>query len=108
MRSGSKRCAGSYDGDGIRESQTGGVGEFQIIGKQLWVSRVYVHWPIQIHAAGVLIADADFPGAGDFSLNRKIALLGVGELEIFRDRKSERQDGKRESRGQIILIGEER
>ncbi len=76
MRPGKKRCVGSDDGNGIGESQTGGIGEFQIIGQQLRVGGVYVHRAIQIHAPGVLIADADFPGAGDFSLNRKIALLG--------------------------------
>src|ERR1700722_12236776 len=108
MGSGSKSCGGSDDGHGIRESQTGGVGEFQIIGKQLWVGGIYVHWAIQSQAACVLIADADFPRAGDFAFDRKIALLGVGELEIFRDWKRERQDGKRKSRGKIILIGEER
>ena len=108
MRSGSKRRGGSDDGDGIREAQTGGVGEFEIGSEQLRVGGIYVYGAIQMQAAGVLIADADFPGAGNFALNRQIALLGVREFEIFRDGKSEGQDRERESRGEIILVGEKR
>src|SRR6202030_789440 len=41
--SGGKTRGRSDDGQGIGESQTGGVGEFEIVGEQLWVGGIYVH-----------------------------------------------------------------
>ncbi len=105
--SGSERCGGSDDGDGIGEAQAGGVSEKQIVGEQLRIGGVDIHGAIQLEAASVLVACADFPGAGDFLFDGEIALLRVAVAKVFCDRQSERQDGQRETSLKIILIGEE-
>src|SRR6202171_1587727 len=63
---------------------------------------------VQVHAAGPLVPEAEFPGARDFTLNRQIRLVCVTIDEVFPQRKRERKNGKRKSRGQIILVGKER
>src|SRR5437762_974180 len=42
---------------------------------------------------GVLIADADLPGAGELPVDGQIALLCVAKLELFSDRQHEGQQG---------------
>jgi hypothetical protein len=69
---------------------------------------INVLWAVQVQAAGPLGAEAEFPGARDFSLDGEIRLIRVGVDEILPQRKREGKNGKGESRGQIILIGEER
>ena len=97
----------SNHGHGIGESQTGGIGEFKIVGQQLRIGGVDVHRAIQFQSAGVLVTDADFPRAGDFLFNREVALLRVAVAEVFRYRQGERQDGQRKTSRQIILIGKQ-
>src|ERR1700704_4151127 len=63
---------------------------------------------MEMQAAGVLVADAEFPGAGYFAFDGEVALLRVTVLEIARDGQGEGKNGQREASGQIILIGEER
>src|SRR5438552_934555 len=89
------------------ESEACRRGVREILGQQLRVGGIDVDWPVEMQAPGVLIADADLPRAGDLPLDGQVALLGVAELEIFRYRQNERKNGQRETRGQIILIGEQ-
>src|SRR4029077_20862874 len=63
---------------------------------------------MQMQAAGVLVAEAEFPGAGDFMFDGEIALLRVAILELGGNGQGERENGKRETRGQIILVGKKR
>ena len=55
-----------------------------------------------------LVTEAEFPGAGDFTLDGEIRLVRVAVDEVLPQRKCERQNGQRESRAQVILIGKER
>src|SRR5690242_14024014 len=57
---------------------------------------------------GILVAHTDFPGAGDLAFNRQIALLCNSKFEIPGDRKHERQNGQRKSRGDVVLICKKR
>src|SRR6266404_3764344 len=63
---------------------------------------------MEVQAAGVLVANAEFPGAGDFTFDGEVALLCITVLEIARDGQGEGENGQREASGQIILIGKER
>src|ERR1700724_2352294 len=63
---------------------------------------------MQMQAAGVLIAEAEFPGAGDFAFDGEIALLRVTVFKIGGYGQSERKDGLREASGQIVLVGKKR
>src|SRR5207302_9730942 len=55
-----------------------------------------------------LVTEAEFPGAGDFTLDGEISRVRVAGDEVLPQRKCERQNGQRESRAQVILIGKER
>ncbi len=61
-----------------------------------------------MQSASPLVAQAEFPGAGNFPFDGEIGLLCVPILEIARDGQGERQDGQREAGRQIVLVGEER
>src|SRR6266851_10041178 len=63
---------------------------------------------VQVHSASPLSTETEFPGAGNFPLDGEICLVRVAVLEILRQRKRERKNGKRESRSQVILVGKER
>src|SRR5260221_575621 len=88
--------------------ESGGDGVSVVTGNQFRICRVDVDGAMQMQAAGVLIAEAEFPGAGDFTFDCEIALLRVTVLEIARDGQSEGKNGQREASGQIVLIGKER
>ena len=61
----------------------------------------------KFQSAGVLVTNTDFPRAGYFPFNRKVALLRVAVAEVFRYWQGERQDRQRKTSRQIILIGEQ-
>ena len=61
-----------------------------------------------MQSACPLVTEAKFPGTGDFALDGEIRLICVTVDEIPPQRKRERQDRKRESRSQVVLVGKER
>src|SRR3981189_1452752 len=69
---------------------------------------IYIFRMVNIHPAGPLVSEAEFPGARDFTLDGEIELIGVTVDKVFRQRKCEGQNRKRESCGQIVLIRKKR
>jgi len=65
----------------------------------LRIGGVDVDGAMQVQAAGELVADTEFPGAGDFTLDCEVALLGVPVLEIAPDGQGEGKNRQREASG---------
>jgi len=91
--SGSDVAGGDGDGNGIRDGDARSAGVKGILSKELGIGGVDVNGAMQVQAASVLIAEAEFPGAGDFAFDGKIGLLGVTVFEIGGNGQGERKNG---------------
>src|SRR5258706_15013442 len=96
------------DSERVADAKPRGGGVECVLRQQMRICGINVLRAVQVQSPGPLGTEAEFPRARDFALDGDICLVRVTVLEILRQRKGERKDGKRESRGQIILIGKER
>src|SRR5215470_2947760 len=79
-------CAARDDnGERVRNTKPGGYGVESVLSKQMWIRAIQILRMIQVHAARPLVSKAEFPGAGDFTLDRKIPLIRVTIDEILCD-----------------------
>src|SRR6202030_2736225 len=101
-------AGGDGDGNRIRDGDTRSAGVKGILSQELRIGGVDVNRAMHVQAASVLIAEAEFPGAGDFAFDGEIGLLGVPVFEICGDGQREGKNWQREAGGQIVLVGEER
>src|SRR2546422_3173459 len=96
------------DSQRVSDAEPGGGGVERVLRQQVRIRGVDVLRAVQVQSACPLVTEAEFPGARYFALDGEICLVRVAILEILRQGKCEREDGKRESGGQVILIGKER
>src|SRR6266853_2983259 len=110
LRETRKRSSVGRNDDGQRVSDTkpGGSGVEGILREQMGIRGIDVLRAVQVQSTGPLGTEAEFPGARDFALDGDICLVRVTVLEILGQGKCEWKDGKRESGGQVILVGKER
>src|SRR6266436_51700 len=78
-----------------------------VLREQMGIRGIDVLRAVQVQSTGPLGTEAEFPGARDFALDGDICLVRVTVLEILGQGKCEWKDGKRESGGQVILVGKE-
>src|SRR5258708_39083915 len=72
------------------------------------ICAIHILRMVQVHPAGPLVSEAEFPGARDFALDGEIELIGVTVDKVFRQRKCEGENRERESCSQIVLIRKKR
>src|SRR5204862_6363086 len=70
--------------------------------------RMDVRRPVQMMPAVEVVSDIQRQVTAELAFDAEAALLRVGVLELRARRKTERQDRERHSRGQIVLIYEDR
>src|SRR5713101_2032055 len=92
----------------VADAKPRSCGVERVLREQMGIRGINVLRPVQVQTACPLVTEAEFPGAGDFALDRQIRLVCVTVDEVFPQRKRKRKNGKRKSRGQVILVGKER
>src|SRR5229473_1738654 len=96
------------DGQRVADTKPGGSGVEGVLREQMGICGIDVLRAVQVQFAGPLGTEAEFPRARDFAFDGDICLVRVTVLEILRQGKCEWEDRKRESGGQVILVGKER
>src|SRR5260370_42474591 len=95
-------------GQRVAETEPGGSGVEGVLREQMGIRGIDVLRAVQVQSPGPLGTEAEFPRARDFALDGDICLVRVTVLEILGQGKCEWEDRKRESGGQVILVGKER
>src|SRR5258706_15795952 len=96
------------DSERVADAKPRGGGVECVLRQQMRICGINVLRAVQVQSPGPLGTEAEFPRARDFALDGDICLVRVTVLEILGQGKCEWEDGKRESGGQVILVGKER
>src|SRR5258708_2902090 len=96
------------DGQWVSDTKPGSSGVECVLREEMRIRGIEVLRAVQVHSTGPLGTEAEFPRARNFALDGDICLVRVTVLEIPRQGKREWEDRKRESGGQVILVGKER
>src|SRR5260370_12857012 len=99
---------GANDCQRIADGEPRGSRFEGILSQEFRIRGINVLWTIQVQTTSPLVAQAEFPGGCEFAFNREIGLFRVAVFEVFGQRQGERQNRKRESCRQVVLVGEER